>query len=164
MKSVKFIDLLIEKKGLKNDVAVCKELGWSSGQISQYRSGKNIMNNEACIALAIALEDDPMKIIMAADLDRAERSGHKSLWEVFSKQAAMATGAVVLGGVTLLLSPTPSEAASLSHAAGPNDLHYVKFAPMFNMFASDAIPLILLCLKDDPIHIGSNLSIVHKSL
>jgi len=111
MKSVKFIDLLIEKKGLKNDVAVCKELGWSSGQISQYRSGKNVMNNEACIALAIALEEDPMKIIMAADLDRAERSGHKSLWEVFSKQAAMVTGAVVLGGVTLLVSPTSSEAA-----------------------------------------------------
>ena len=116
MKSVKFIDDLIEQKRLKNDVAVCKELQWSSGQISNYRSGKRVMDNEACIALAMALEIDPIKIIMAADMDRAERSGHKSLWEVFSKQAAMVTGVVVLGGVTLLLSPTSSEAAPVKAA------------------------------------------------
>ena len=99
MRSAKYLDQLKQEKNLKNDVALCKELGWSSARMSQYRSGKNIMDNEACIALAIALNIDPMKIIMECDIDRAEKSGQKSLWEVFISR----TQTVKTAGVSALL-------------------------------------------------------------
>lgn len=99
MRSAKYLDQLKQEKNLKNDVALCKELGWSSARMSQYRSGKNIMDNEACIALAIALNIDPMKIIMECDIDRAEKSGQKSLWEVFM----MRTQTIKTAGVSALL-------------------------------------------------------------
>jgi hypothetical protein len=109
MKSVKFLDQAIEKHGLKNDLALAKKLGWSSGKISQYRSAKRFMDNEACVALALCLECDPLPIIMAADMDRAERAGQHSLWEVFTQRMAIAGSALLV--VNLFLTPTPSEAA-----------------------------------------------------
>ncbi len=111
MKSVKFIDDAIIKSGLKNDFALCKKIGWSSGQMSQYRNGKRIMDNEACIALALEIGIDPMRIIMAADIDRAERAGQKSLWEVFSQRTATAVSALLFVLVNLSLTPTQSDAA-----------------------------------------------------
>lgn len=111
MKSLKFLDQLKNEQELKNDVAICKLLGWSSGQISQYRSGKRIMDNEACLALALELKIDPLLVIMAADIDRAERSGQHSLWEVFSRRATQTASVALFGAVTLFVTPTPSEAA-----------------------------------------------------
>ena len=131
MRSVKFIDQLMEQKKLKNDVAVCKELGWSSGQISQYRKGKNIMNNEACLQLALALNIDPLQIIMAADMDRAERTGQRSLWEVFSMRGAankLATS-MMAGFVSVNLFLTPQDLPHYEKTAKPvtNTLYYVKY-------------------------------------
>lgn len=111
MKSVKFIDEALRKTGAKNDLALSKILGWSSGQISQYRHGKRFMDNEACIALALVLEIEPWKIIMAADIDRAAKAGQKSLWEVFSLRTATAAAALMVTSVNLFLTPAPAEAA-----------------------------------------------------
>ena len=131
MRSVKFLDELKERQGFKNDVAICKLLGWSSAQISQYRSGKRIMDNEACVALAIALKTDPIKIIMAADIDRAERAGQKSLWEVFTARttATAASAALAVLAVNLFLTPQKAEAAprlASSSIEQPSNLYYVK--------------------------------------
>ena len=111
MKSAKFLDQLKETKNLKNDVALCKLLGWSSGRMSQYRSGKNIMDNEACLAVAMQLGIDPVRIIMAADIDRAERAGQHSLWEVFTSRTSIAASVLAVVCVNLFLTPTPAKAA-----------------------------------------------------
>lgn len=81
MKSAEFINQLIEQNNLKNDSAASKFLNWSSGQMSQYRTGKRIMDNEAAIQLAIALNINPLAVIMAADIDRAQKAGKSSAWE-----------------------------------------------------------------------------------
>lgn len=89
MRSEIYFDKLIEKKGLKNDLGLAKHMGWSSGRMSQYRTGKRIMDNELCMRLAMELDmENPLPIIMAADMDRAERAGQRSLWEVFSPRMA----------------------------------------------------------------------------
>lgn len=113
MKSTKYLDKMLEKHQLKNDAQMCKMMGWSSARISQYRTGKNIMDNETCGAIALALEIDPMQIIMAADLDRAEKTGQKSFWEVFTQRTTQAASVALVGAVTLFLTPTPSEAAPI---------------------------------------------------
>ena len=111
MQSVKYIDLLKEQQLLPNDFAASKKLGWTSGQISQYRNGKRIMDNEACLQLAIELKVDPMQIIMAADIDRAARAGQRSMWEVFMTRTAGAASVFALVSVTYLLTPSPANAA-----------------------------------------------------
>jgi hypothetical protein len=98
--------------------------------ISQYMLGKRVMDDEACIAVALQLGIHPMEIIGAACIDRAEKSGQKSLWEVFMSRTAAATAAVlVASGVNLLLTPSNAEA----HTYGPyaeraeqSNLYYVK--------------------------------------
>lgn len=116
MKSVRYIDLAIQKGGHKNDFGLSKKLGWSSGAISMYRSGKRIMDDEACLALALELDINPLEIIGAACIDRAEKSGQKSLWEVFmSRTAAAAATVLVASGVNLFLTHGNAEA----HTYGP---------------------------------------------
>lgn len=105
-------------------LALClaKHMGWSSGRMSQYRTGKRIMDNELCVRLAMELDmENPLPIIMAADMDRAERAGQRSLWEVFSpRMAHSATTILVLAtaGVTNFVTPTTLQAFNHAIAAG----------------------------------------------
>lgn len=111
MLSRKYLDLLKERESLKNDLALGKYLGWASSTVSQYSTGKRIMDNEACIKLAMALNVEPVQIIMAADIDRANRAGQRSMWEVFMTKTATAGSLFALVSVTNLLTPSPAKAA-----------------------------------------------------
>ena len=131
MRVEKYLDEAIKRRGLKNDRALAEELGLVHSAISHYRTGRRSMDNEVCLRVAQLLDmDNPMPIIMAADMDRAERSGQRSLWEVFSPRMAhsgLVALLVSLGlGVTNFVTPSPAEAAPLSHSSAPNTLHYVK--------------------------------------
>ncbi len=138
MKSVKYLDELMKAKNLKNDAELARYLDWATSKISQYRTGKRMMDNEACLAIALKLGIDPLKIIMAADIDRAERAGQHSLWEVFSQRTATTTAsaalALAIGVVTLFVTPTPSEAAPVLKHNDATTLYYVKRDPMLLMF------------------------------
>lgn len=126
MKSTKYLDRAIKELNLKNDSGLAREMEWPTSKISQYRTGKRTMDNEACLALAIKLGIDPMPIIMAADIDRAERTGQHSLWEVFSRRTATAASVLAVVLVNFLLTPTPSEAAPALHKAESTNVYYVK--------------------------------------
>jgi plasmid maintenance system antidote protein VapI len=131
MRVEKYLDDAITRHGLKNDTALAKLLGVRQNAVSQYRSGTRTMDNEMCLRLAQLLDmENPMPIIMAADMDRAERAGQRSLWEVFSPRMAhsgLMAVLVALGlGVTNFVTPSPAEAAPLSHSPALNTLHYVK--------------------------------------
>jgi len=121
MQSVKYLDQVIQKLNLKNDFALTKHFGWSSGAMSQYRAGKRVMDDEACLAVAMALELDEhqtMRLLMAAGMDRAEKAGQQSLWSVFSQRmAATAASALLVAGVTLFLTPQNAEARTHSHGS-----------------------------------------------
>ncbi len=82
MKSVKFLEELQARENL-NDTDLAKKLGISQPSISNIKAGRRIMDEETCLAIALALNEEPMKIIAAAGIDRAEKTGQKSLWEVF---------------------------------------------------------------------------------
>ncbi|QVX38327.1 Cro/Cl family transcriptional regulator [Ralstonia solanacearum] len=123
MKSSKYLDALIQKQGLKNDRALAAYLDVGTNTISQWRTGTRSMDHEMCLKLALALEmENPLPIIMAADMDRAERAGQHSLWEVFSMRMAhsglVAILVALLASVTNFVTPSPAEAAPLSHSTG----------------------------------------------
>lgn len=113
MKSLKYLDALVEKKGFKNDRQLALHLKWGSGTITMYRQGKRVMNEEQCLQIARELGmENPLPIIAAAGIDRAEKTGQKSLWEVFTKATSLSPLAVALMvGVTTIVTPSPAQAA-----------------------------------------------------
>lgn len=126
MRSEKYLDAVRERYGLKSDAALAEFLGVKTqGGISHYRSGRRTMDNELCLRIAQALEmPDPMPVIMSADMDRAERAGQHSLWEVFSKRiatpatpASLAALAVVIGDsvTNFVTSPTLQASTEAVH-------------------------------------------------
>lgn len=115
MKSVKYLDQVRAKHGLKTDGEVAELLGISRGAVSHYSTGRRIMDEETCLAVALALEVNPMEVIMAAGIDRAEKAGQQSLWSVFSQRmAATAATVAIASAVTLFLTPQNAEARTYS--------------------------------------------------
>ena len=84
------------------------------------------MDEETCLAVAMALEISPLEVMMAAGIDRAEKTGQKSLWQVFSQRTAQAASVALVGYVTLFVTPTPSEAAPALKTSAESNLRYVK--------------------------------------
>ncbi|GGC57809.1 helix-turn-helix domain-containing protein [Undibacterium terreum] len=129
MKSVRFLEMLKERHQI-NDAELAKKLNLTKSAISQYMSGKRVMDDEACLAVAMELGIDPIKVIGAACIDRAEKTGQKSLFEVFmTRMAATASALLLAFVVNLFLTPTQAEAApalALQHSSDANSLYYVK--------------------------------------
>lgn len=115
MRIERFLEAVIERHGLKNDTQLASMIGVRQSAVSQYRTGLRTPDNEACLRIAQTLQmDDPVPVIMAADIDRAERTGQRSLWDVFSKRATEEARVVNL--VVPLASVTDSGTPSASQA------------------------------------------------
>ncbi|MBC3871924.1 helix-turn-helix domain-containing protein [Undibacterium oligocarboniphilum] len=130
MRAAKYLDQIMQKKKLRRDKELAEWLQISPAAVAQYRSGVRTMDNEKCIKIAIELGIDPIEIIMASDIDRAERAGQKSLWEVFTTRTAQRVSAVLaLCFVTSFLTPTPAEAATARVLAEHSlpAINYAKF-------------------------------------
>ena len=124
MRSVKYLEILKKKNALKSDRQLALLLNMGTTTISQYMNGKRVMDEESCLAVALALEINPVEVMMAAGMDRAEKAGQKSLWEVFSKRITATTTTLILFSiVTLFLTPPPSQAALLLKT--DNTINYI---------------------------------------
>lgn len=118
MKSVRYLEELKTKAGLKNDRQLAEFLDMTTGTMSQYMNGKRVMDDEACLKVAMALEIDPIKVVGAACIDRAEKAGQPSLWTVFMERAAATAAIAVLAtGVNLFLTPSDANARTYSPSA-----------------------------------------------
>lgn len=130
MKSAEYLDQVKTKLNLHTDKDLAEHFKVTKAAISQYKSGARIMENEMCLAVALELDIDPMRVIMAADMDRANRSGQHSLWTVFSQRmAATAASALLVAGVTLFLTPQNANASTYKASSTPaesTNLYYVK--------------------------------------
>lgn len=115
MKSVRYLEQLKASLPKQTNTAVAIKLGLTEGAISHYMTGRRIMDDETCLAVAMALDINPLEIIGAACIDRAEKTGQKSLWEVFmSRTAAAAATVLVASGVNLFLTHGNAEAHTYS--------------------------------------------------
>ncbi|MFZ3002140.1 MAG: Cro/Cl family transcriptional regulator [Undibacterium umbellatum] len=121
MKSVKYLEQVKAKHGFTSDRQLSIYLKKTTGTICQYMTGARVMDDEMCLAVAIDLDINPLEIIGAACIDRAEKTGQKSLFEVFMTRMAATASALLLAlSVNLFLTPTPAEAAPMlrSDSAG----------------------------------------------
>lgn len=117
MKSVKYLLDLQEKTGL-NDTALGKSLDVTQAAISQYKSGKRIMDGNTCLKVAMQLGIDPLQVVGAAFIDRDEQQGKESPWAVFMTKAAATAAIVALAtSVNLFLTPEDANARTYSPSA-----------------------------------------------
>lgn len=128
MKSVKFLEKLQKAENL-NDSEVAKLLQISKSAISQYKSGSRVMDDETCLAIAQALDINPMEVIGAACIDRAEKTGQKSLWENFLMRATHSVSAALFLAVfvNLFLTPLPADAATMRVSTDQSE-HTINYA------------------------------------
>lgn len=120
MRTAKYLDEVMLKKGFKRDKQLAEWLEVTPAAIAQYRSGARTMDNEKCVKIALELNLEPLKIIMASDLDKADRAGQKSIWEVFISRTQTAKTAGVSAALALVfvanfLTPTEAKAAPALH-------------------------------------------------
>jgi predicted transcriptional regulator len=144
MRSLKYLEMVKEKYALNSATAVAVKLGLSKQAVSNYLNGNRVMDDETVAAVALALnltEHQTMELVMAAGMDRAEKAGQKSLWEVFSQRmTAVAASAVMAAGVTLFLTPAPADAATMrdSSCHKANNIDYAKLCCHSKVVMSDS--------------------------
>jgi len=116
MRSLKYLEMLKEKYRLNSATAVAVKLGLSKQAVSNYLNANRVMDENTCLAVAMALElseHETMQLLMAAGIDRAEKTGQESLWTVFSQRmATVAASALLVVGVTGFLTPQNAEAST----------------------------------------------------
>lgn len=127
MKSLKYLDAVKNRYSLKRDNELAEKIGCSPSAVSRYYSGKAIMDDEQCLRVAQVLGmENPLPIIAAAGIDRAEKTGQRSLWEVFTKATSLSPLAVaLLVGVTSIVIPSPAHSGQ-AQTSGLCNLYYVK--------------------------------------
>lgn len=145
MKSVKYLELVKQRYGLKNDRQLATHMGKTSGTISQYMNGQRVMDEETCLAVSMMLEYDEhetMKVMMAAGMDRAEKAGQKSLWSVFSERmAATAATALLAVGVNLFLTHGDAQAAEMRTVAHA-DAENINYAKLLRTLGRTVVPIL----------------------
>lgn len=124
MRIEKYLEDVMQKRQFRRDKELADWLGVSAAAISQYRAGVRSMDNEKCVKMALELDVDPLSVIMATDMDKAERAGQQSLWTVFSQRmATTAASAFIVAGVSLFLTPQSAEAHTYAPTSANNSCH-----------------------------------------
>jgi predicted transcriptional regulator len=116
MKSVKFLKDLQNQTGM-NDTQLGKLLGITQGAVGHYKNERRVMDDETAGKIAFELGIDPMQVVAAACIDRAEKTGQKSIWEVFMSRMAAPTASALLALVAVNLFLTPQNAEASTGAA-----------------------------------------------
>ncbi|MCA1930916.1 helix-turn-helix transcriptional regulator [Rheinheimera sp.] len=92
MKTVEYIDALIAAYLLESDYQLAKKLGESRARISQYRTGRNIMDDDFAIKTAYMLDLNPLAVLADAHIEREMKRGNNSMvifWEEVKKSGKM---------------------------------------------------------------------------
>lgn len=78
--TIEFLDAVKEKLGIDSDYALAKRLGFSLSGMSNYRTGRRILDDDAALAVATALEVHPFEVIAAANAERAKTPEMRARW------------------------------------------------------------------------------------
>lgn len=117
--SVDYLKEALEKLGDISQNKKAAALGVTGGGMSQYITGKKIMDDYACIMVAKVLGIDGMIVIAAAQMEREKNQARKDVWEDLLKKM----GALALGGLTAGAMLMVSLSADRTSAQQLNDEH-----------------------------------------
>ncbi|UDM17784.1 hypothetical protein [Vogesella sp. XCS3] len=108
--TVDYLQEALEMLGDMPDAKKAEALKISKQALSGYKSGRNVMDDYACIMVANKLNLDPLEIIAAANMEREKSFEKKEFWADFRKKI----GALAVAGLmvlTTLMSPVEGSKA-----------------------------------------------------
>lgn len=113
-RSIEYLDEAKVVLGVDSDYALAKALKTTTQAVSNYRTGKTLMDDYHCIRVAQVLGIDPMEIIAAAQEEREKNEDKKAFWQDFRKARGTITGAVLALTIAMgsALSPAPAHAST----------------------------------------------------
>lgn len=92
MKTVDYLDAVKAAYSLTSDYQLTKKIAESSARISQYRVGRNFMDDDLAIKIAYLLDLNPLVVLADAHIEREIKRGNNSLvifWEEVKKSGTM---------------------------------------------------------------------------
>lgn len=81
--STEYLKLAMEKLEKTSDAQAAKALGIARSTLSEYLSGRRIMDDFACVMVAKVLEIDPMDVIAACNQERERTEDRREFWRNF---------------------------------------------------------------------------------
>jgi DNA-binding transcriptional regulator YdaS (Cro superfamily) len=105
MKTNDFLDAIRARHALGSDYMVAKLMGVDSNYVSNWRSGRNTMGEDACMKVAELLEIRPGYVLACVAAERSKNDAVRAAWE--SVAASLAACVVAACG---LAAPSPAAA------------------------------------------------------
>lgn len=81
-----YLNAAKSKLRITSDRALANWLGVSQPAVTQYQSGRRVIDNYVATKIAVALGIDPLEVIAAAEFEREKEGGRKKYWENFSQE------------------------------------------------------------------------------
>ena len=78
--TIEFLDAVKEKLGIASDYALAKRLGFSLSTVSNYRTGRRVLDDDAALTVALALDVHPFNVIAAVNAERAKTPETRARW------------------------------------------------------------------------------------
>lgn len=85
MKTVDFLDAVKAAYSLPFDYALAKKLAVTQPCITNFRQGRNYMNDDIALKIAYLLDLEPLQVIACAQIERTTRSGSFELTEFWKE-------------------------------------------------------------------------------
>ena len=80
MNTLQYLDAVKTRHGLPSDYALAKVLGVAPQNISSYRSGRRIIDDDMALQVAVELEINPLAVIATANEERSKTPEQKARW------------------------------------------------------------------------------------
>lgn len=95
--TIYFLDAVKEKLGITSDYALAKQLGFSLSTVSNYRTGRRVLDDDAALTIADALKLHPLSVIAAANAERAKTPEQRDRWSGVMEKFSASFNSLLLG-------------------------------------------------------------------
>lgn len=95
--TIQFLDAVKEKLGIESDYALAKRLGFSLSTVSNYRTGRRVLDDDAALTVALALDIHPFNVIASVNAERAKTPEQRERWSGVMEKFSLSFNLLLLG-------------------------------------------------------------------
>jgi len=101
--TVDYLNNAKKKLGIKSDRQLAIWMGVGTPTLSQYQSGKRIIDDYAAAKIAEALNIDEMEVIAVANIEREKTEERRTYWrKVFARHAGTGVAACLVLSISMI--------------------------------------------------------------